>query len=105
MDIYDLKYDLPTSRFRFKNDFFQVYAHPNEYLHSHMLKTYFIYNELVNEEILSHFYKIFLENNIINISFDDFKNIIGYCIYFHDMGKLSFNFHINRLNVNNKKFQ
>lgn len=89
MDLYDLRYDISSSSFLFENDYFMVYAHSNEYLYDHMIKTCYIYNELVDNGILLHFYHIFIKNNIINLSFNEFIKIVECCIYFHDIGKLS----------------
>ena len=86
------------------NDLF-IYAHKNETLYDHINKTLYIFNILVDNEVLLNFYKYFYENNYIDISFSKFKIIINNYIIFHDIGKISINFQINRLNKNNSKIR
>lgn len=101
MDIIDLKYDSKSSSFLTEYESFKVYAHENELLSEHILKTSHIFSCLANEEVMLNFYNNFFKKGYINISYNDFKDIIYNFICFHDIGKLSFNFQINRLNKNN----
>lgn len=82
-------------------EFFEVFAHKNEYFHEHISKTINIFNILKSENILKDFYNEFKEKNFINLNYDEFIFLIQECVKFHDIGKLSFNFQINRLNKNN----
>ena len=101
MDIIDLRYDFDSSCFLTEYGNFKVYAHENELLSDHILKTFHIFSCLADENVMLNFYNIFSKKGYINISYSEFKNIIYNFICFHDIGKLSFNFQINRLNKNN----
>lgn len=105
MDEADLevKYDLENSFFHFSDEKFFVYAHENELFHEHISKTFFIFCSLVDEKILLNFHDIFIQNKFTDLSFDEFKEMIFNCIKYHDIGKLSFNFQINKLNRNNAR--
>lgn len=103
MDFFDLKYNFDSSFIKLNDDFFYFYAHTNEYLTNHIQKTYYIFDNLLNKKIVKNFYESFKINNLINVSFDDFNKIIEYAICLHDIGKISFNFQLNRLNTNNNK--
>lgn len=103
MDILDLKYDFESSSINLDEDAFFIFAHTDEFLNEHLLKTEYVFENLIDKTILNNFYKTFQENNLINLSFDEFWNIIKSCVYFHDVGKISFNFQINRLNSKNEK--
>lgn len=101
MDISDLRYDFDSSCFLTEYGNFKVYAHENELLSDHILKTFHIFSCLADENVMLNFYNIFSKKGYINISYGEFKDIIYNFICFHDIGKLSFNFQINRLNKNN----
>lgn len=103
MDILDLKYDFKSSSIDLDEDTFFIYAHTKEFLNEHLLKTMYVFENLIDKNIINHFYKTFQDNNLINLSFDEFWDIIMSCVYFHDIGKISFNFQINRLNSKNKQ--
>ena len=103
MDILDLKYDFKSSSIDLDEDTFFIYAHTKEFLNEHLLKTMYVFENLIDENIINHFYKTFQDNNLINLSFDEFWDIIMSCVYFHDIGKISFNFQINRLNSKNEQ--
>lgn len=103
MDFFDLKYDFDSSFIKLNDDFFYFYAHNNEYLNDHIQKTSHIFDNLLNKKIIENFYEIFKQDHLINFSFDDFNKIIKYTVYLHDIGKISFNFQLNRLNTNNDK--
>lgn len=103
MDIFNLKYDFESSSISLDEDTFFVYAHTNELLHEHILKTEHVFQNLVNKKVLDFFYTTFKENNLINIKFQDFLDIIISCIAYHDMGKISFKFQTERLNSKNEK--
>ena len=98
MDILDLKYDFESSSIDLDEDTFFIYAHADEFLNEHLLKTEYVFENLIDKNILKNFYKTFQENKIINLSYDEFWDIIKSCVIFHDIGKISFNFQINRLN-------
>lgn len=105
MDIYDLKYDFNSSSLIEKEtnkEIFKVYGHNNELLNDHILKTLFIFHSLMDEKVMSKFYKIFLKKNYINISYNEFINVIDDFIFFHDAGKLSFSFQFKKLHNKNK---
>ena len=60
MDIYDLKYDFNSSSLIEKEtnkEIFKVYGHNNELLNDHILKTLFIFHSLMDEKVMSKFYK------------------------------------------------
>lgn len=101
MDIYDLRYNVDSSSFLTDYGNFKIYAHENELLHDHILKTLHIFLCLIDEDVVLNFYNDFLKKGYINISYNEFKEIIHNFVCFHDIGKLSFNFQINRLNKNN----
>ena len=101
MDIYDLRYNVDSSSFLTDYGNFKIYAHENELLHDHILKTLHIFSCLIDEDVVLNFYNDFLKKGYINISYNEFKEIIHNFVCFHDIGKLSFNFQINRLNKNN----
>ena len=94
-----MTYNPKKSQVEYENIQIPIYAHPQELLNIHGQKTWEIFNELIDENILSSFFNFFSKNNLLNISFEDFKNIIEKCIYFHDIGKISFSFQINKLNT------
>lgn len=105
MDIHDLKYDLNSSCLFFdefnKSDNFKIFAHKNESLRDHIQKTKIIFNNLSDEKIFFNFYDYFAKNKYLNISFNQFKDILEDFIFFHDIGKLSFSFQIKRVNKKN----
>lgn len=101
MDFFNLKYDFESSSIKLNEDTFYFYAHPDEFLYEHLDKTLMVFKELINEDVLFKFYNKFYKNNIINLSFEDFKNILFCSVIYHDLGKISFNFQINRLNKKN----
>ena len=101
MDFNDLKYDSENSCITFNNDEFKVYAHKNELLNEHIIKTQFIFHSLIDETVLLNFYNYFRDNEFINLSYDQFKEILDVFIGFHDIGKISPKFQINKLNKNN----
>ena len=103
MDIFDLKYDFESSSIDLDEDAFFIYAHTNEFLNDHLLKTEYVFENLIDKKILNKFYNTFQEKNIINLTFDEFWDVILSCVYFHDIGKISFNFQINRLNSKNEQ--
>ena len=104
MDIFNItnnmNYDFEKSIVDYKNIRVPIYAHPQELLFNHGQKTYKIFNSLIDENILSYFFNFFSDNNLINIGYIEFKKIIKQCIHYHDIGKVSFSFQINRLNRN-----
>lgn len=103
MDILDLKYDFESSSIDLDEGSFFIFAHTNELLNEHLFKTLYVFEDLVDKKLMYSFFKTFKCNNIINISsFDEFLGIIKDCVIFHDVGKISFNFQINRLNSKNK---
>lgn len=105
MDFNDLRFNPISSSIFFNNSSnaneFKVYAHKNELLIDHIHKTQYIFNNLMDDKILLKFYKNFVDNGYLTISFDKFIEIINDFIFYHDIGKLSFSFQINRLNKNN----
>lgn len=101
MDFNDLSFSFEKSSIKINNDEFKVYAHKNELLNEHILKTQYIFHLLLDENILLNFYNYFHENNFINFSYSKFKEVIDFFIAFHDIGKISPNFQINKLNKNN----
>ncbi|AMK14950.1 CRISPR-associated helicase/endonuclease Cas3 [Methanobrevibacter olleyae] len=98
MDFTDLKYNFESSSINLDGDTFFIYAHTNEYLYAHILKTKHVFNNLIDKSVLKSFYNTFKENQIINLSYDEFEDIIFDCINFHDVGKISFKFQVERLN-------
>lgn len=77
---------------------FPIYAHPNELLNNHSNKTLTVFLTLINNKLLSNFYHFFYKNNFLNITYVEFKRVIEHFVLFHDFGKISFSFQINRLN-------
>ena len=91
MDLYDLKYDYDSSCLFFEDneDILNIYAHENELFHCHILKTKFVFNNLMEDDVIKKFYHNFKEENYISVNFEDFKLILEDFIFFHDVGKLS----------------
>jgi len=96
----NMTYDVTESVIYYDNIAFPVYAHQGELLFNHSEKTWNVFNNLVNEEIFYSFFIFFSNNNLINLSEDEFKDVIKKTVYFHDIGKISFSFQLNRLNKN-----
>lgn len=109
MDFYDLRFDSNSSSLIFKDkqnqDTFKIYAHKNELLVDHIYKTLYVFDNLKDGNVIKGFYNHFYEKKYINISFDEFISIIEDFIFFHDIGKLSFNFQIKRLNKYNAQIK
>lgn len=105
MDFNDLSFSFEKSSIQINNDEFIVYAHKNELLSEHILKTQYIFHLLLDENILLNFYNYFHENDFINFSYSQFKEVIDFFIAFHDIGKISPNFQINKLNKNNHQIK
>ncbi|WP_040682285.1 CRISPR-associated helicase/endonuclease Cas3 [Methanobrevibacter boviskoreani] len=103
MDFFDLKYDFDSSFIKLNDDFFYFYAHTNEYLMNHIQKTSYIFDNLLDKKTIEDFYERFKQKYLINFTFEDFNKVIKYTVYLHDIGKISFNFQLNRLNKNNEK--
>ena len=101
MDILDLKYDCDSSSINLGEDTFFIYAHTNELLHEHISKTKHIFYNLIDKRVMKSFYASFKEKNIIHLSENEFWDVISSCIKFHDIGKISFEFQIKRLNSKN----
>ena len=80
MDMFNITnqmtYNPKKSQVEYENIQIPIYAHPQELLNIHGQKTWEIFNELIDENILSSFFNFFSKNNLLNISFEDFKNII-----------------------------
>ncbi|MDR2966968.1 MAG: CRISPR-associated helicase Cas3' [Methanobacteriaceae archaeon] len=106
MDIYDLRYNNFKSSFKLSNDDeFKIYAHENELLFEHIEKTKKTFNKICDFNLIIKFYEYFHGENVLNTSYDQFLDIINKMIEFHDVGKISFNFQINRLNKYNHKIR
>ncbi|OWT33622.1 hypothetical protein BGI41_01455 [Methanobrevibacter sp. 87.7] len=105
MDFFNLKYNFDSSFIKLNDDIFYIYAHTDEYLIDHIKKTLYVFNNLVDNEVIKNFYNKFSQGNNINLSFNEFNEIILYTICLHDIGKISFNFQINRLNLYNTKIR
>lgn len=109
MDFFNLKFDFESSSIKFDvecsdldtNNEFKVYAHNEELLSDHLDKTNLVFNSLVSEDILDYFYKIFIKKEYIDVSKKEFRNIISDFVLCHDLGKISYNFQINRLKHDN----
>lgn len=105
MDYNDLSFSFEKSCIKINNDEFKIYAHKNELLNEHIIKTQYIFHSLLDEDIFLNFYNYFYENNFIRLSYSEFKEIIDIFILFHDIGKISPNFQINKLNKNNPQIR
>lgn len=97
----NFKYDFNYSFIKINDSKFKVYAHKNELLNHHIIKTLKIFNILLDRDVIFNFYNDFYKMGLINLDYDEFLGIINNAIEFHDIGKLSFNFQINRLNKYN----
>lgn len=107
MDIIDLKYDFYDSSFNLDDYIIKIYAHKGEHekekiyeeLYYHLEKTKLIFNVLLDEKIIKQFHKFFLENDFIDLNYQNFLEILDDMVYFHDISKISFNFQIKRLKI------
>lgn len=99
-----LQFNFNSSHIRIHNEEFKIYAHPNELLEDHIQKTKNFFNKLCNKKIISDFFNIFLEKGLISesLTLANFYQIIDKFIEFHDVGKISFSFQINKLNKGSK---
>ncbi|KZX16999.1 helicase Cas3 [Methanobrevibacter cuticularis] len=105
MDINDLKFNKLKSSFNVQNDELKLYGHEDELLIDHLEKTKLIFNKIVDDNLIKQFYEYFYNDNALNVSYEQFLSIIEKMIEFHDIGKISFNFQINRLNKYNSKIK
>jgi CRISPR-associated endonuclease/helicase Cas3 len=103
MDIVNLEYDFYNSSFNLGDNIIKIYAHPGEELYHHLEKTKLIFNKLINEKIIKQYYEFFLERKFITIEYHEFLGILNTMIYFHDISKISFNFQIKRLEIDDIK--
>lgn len=101
MDITDLNYNQAVSRFEIGNEQMLMWAHPNELLHEHINKTKLLFHNLMDEDLIKHFYEYFKAQNYLNIDYDLFKEILNKMLDFHDSAKISFNFQLKRLKNHN----
>ncbi|MDR0911081.1 MAG: CRISPR-associated helicase Cas3' [Methanobrevibacter sp.] len=92
MDILDLNYDFFNSSFNLDENVIEIFAHPNEKLYLHLEKTKFVFNYLLNEEIICFFYQFLYANEYINLNFKDFEDLLNHVVLGHDIAKISFNF-------------
>lgn len=97
MDIYDLRYDFMNSCFNIGKDSIKIWAHDNEVLADHVLKTSIIFEKLLNEEIILDLFNYFSNNGYLEIKYKDFLSFLTKLVEFHDIGKISFNFQLNRV--------
>lgn len=95
--IYSTTYDFKKSCVNFDDKELKIYAHPNELLHKHSNKTWNVFKELMDDSILNSFYSFFKENNYLNLSENEFLDVIKKFVYYHDIGKISFSFQLNKL--------
>jgi len=103
MDFSDLKYNIGDSTLYFNNERMKIWAHPKESINDHSEKTVLIFKWLLDKDVLSSFYNHFYECDLFEDHFQIFREAIYDMIQFHDIGKLSFNFQINKLKNNNLK--
>lgn len=96
-----MNYDEKESCIFLNDSKFKVYGHDDEPFEVHISKTLLIFEELLDKPIIYQFYEKFFNNKIINFSFEKFLNLIFLSIKFHDVGKLSFKFQLNKLNQSN----
>ena len=105
MDFFNLRFDSFSSSLFFNNtqnlDKLKIYAHKNELLIDHVNKVIYIFNNLKDEDVFFKFYNYFYNKSLLNMSYEKFIFILEDFLFFHDIGKLSFNFQINRLNKYN----
>ncbi len=97
MGLFDLRYDWSNSCFNIGNDCIEIWAHDNEVLTNHILKTRVIFEELLNEEIIHNFFNYFSDKGYLEIEYNDFLSFLTKLVEFHDIGKISFNFKLNRV--------
>ena len=95
-----LRYDFNSSSFYMNGDEFKIYAHKDEFLNNHILKTKLFFDRFINKDIINNFYNTFVKYKFIDksLSLENFYDIIYKFIEFHDIGKISFSFQINKLN-------
>lgn len=97
MDIFDLRYNQTDSCFEIGNEHIDIWAHDNELLGDHISKSKLIFNQISNEEIILDFYNNFYDQGYLDIKYEDFLTYLSKMVEFHDIGKISFNFQINRV--------
>lgn len=97
MDLFDLRYDCRNSCFNIGKDTIEIWAHDNEVLTDHILKTRVIFEKLINEEIIHDFFNYFFDKGYLEIEYKDFISFLTKLVEFHDIGKISFNFQLNRV--------
>ena len=101
MDIFDLRYDELNSCFNLGEERIEVWAHDHEFLGDHILKTKIIFNKLLNDELIKDFYEYFYNQEYLDIKYEEFLEYLLKMVEFHDIGKISFNFQINRVKNSN----
>jgi len=97
MDIFDLRYDEVNSCFEIGKERIEIWAHDHELLGDHISKTKIMFNKISNEEIILDFYNHFHNQGYLDIIYEDFLAYLSKMVEFHDIGKISFNFQINRV--------
>ncbi|MDO5836356.1 MAG: CRISPR-associated helicase Cas3' [Methanobacterium sp.] len=97
MDIFDLRYDENSSCFWTGNDSLKIWAHDNELLRDHISKTKILFSQISKEEIIFDFYNNFYNQGYLDINYEDFLSYLFKMVEFHDIGKISFNFQVNRV--------
>lgn len=105
MDIYDLRYDCLNSCFNVGKESIEIWAHDNELLSDHVLKTSILFEKLLDKEIILDLFNYFSNNGYLEIKYKDFLSFLTKLVEFHDIGKISFNFQLNRvknLSINEK---
>ncbi len=97
MDIFDLRYNQTNSCLENEDLCIDIWAHDNERLGEHISKSKLIFNQIINEEVFLDFYNHFHKQKYLDITYEDFWNYLNKMVEFHDIGKISFNFQVNRV--------
>lgn len=97
MDFSNLKYHIGESSLFFNNERVRIWAHPNEPINEHSEKTVLMFRQFIDEDVLSDFYNHFYKCGLSKTHFETFEEAIYNMVQFHDIGKLSFKFQVNKL--------
>jgi len=97
MDNSDLRYDLESSKLSIEGKGVTVWGHPEEPLSDHSKKVCYVFNYLLDNKIIEKFHERFSKMGVLKTSVDEFSEVICEAIRWHDMGKLSPRFQIEKL--------
>lgn len=98
MGLIDLKYYCSSSVLKDLQESIEIpiYAHDEEELNVHLKKTEFCFILMKNDNVLINFFNFF-NKQYNNLNPDLFFDFVQKMIYFHDLGKISFKFQIEKV--------